>query len=131
DVFNDDYSLKRLARNIKQGLWSAKLKIYKYGDAIELMESSRPKYPHYPGFFVGWDNTARRGENAIVMTGGTPDIVATHLSRVIDNVNNVPLDRRIIFLNAWNEWAEGMYLEPNSLHGIRLLEAVRSVIHPN
>jgi Glycosyltransferase WbsX len=131
DVFNDDRSLKRLARNLKQGLWSAKLKIYKYADAIDLMESSRPKYPHHPGFFVGWDNTARRGENAIVMTGSTPDIVATHLSRVINNVSNVPLDERIIFLNAWNEWAEGMYLEPNSLHGTRLLEAIRAVIHPN
>ncbi|QJB44220.1 glycoside hydrolase family 99-like domain-containing protein [Dolichospermum flos-aquae] len=128
EAFNDDFSFNRLTRNIKRGIWDGELKIYDYADAIQLMESSRPKYPHHPAFFVGWDNTARRQEKAIIMTDSHPDIVATHLAKVIESVGQSLLEERIVFLNAWNEWAEGMYLEPNSLHGLRLLEAIRSVI---
>lgn len=95
------------------------------------MEASRPKYPHHPALFVGWDNTARSGERAIVITGNDPDIVRTHFIQVIEGVKSSPLEERLIFVNAWKEWAEGMYLEPNSFHGHKLLESIRSVIKPD
>ena len=41
-----------------------------------------------------------------------------------------PESRRIIFLKAWNEWAEGNYVEPDSFHGHGFLDAMRSVMFP-
>jgi hypothetical protein len=130
-AFKDEFSFKRLVHNIKRGIWSGEMKIYDYADAIQKMESSRPKYPHHPALFVGWDNTARRGEKAIVITGNQPDIVASHLAGMIKSLKKSSSEDHIIFLNAWNEWAEGMYLEPSSLYGIKLLESIHSVLQPN
>jgi lipopolysaccharide biosynthesis protein len=113
-------------RNARLGVWSGDLKIYDYEDACRRMERIRPSHPHIPGFFVGWDNTPRRGRKAIVLTGATPDAFARGFRVVIDSVQDRPPERRIIFVNAWNEWAEGMYLEPGQLYGHGFLDALRA-----
>lgn len=99
-------------------------KIYTYEEARALMAPKVPSHPHFPCFFVGWDNTARRGREAIIMTDATPEIVGTHLRRVIRSLASKPAQERILFINAWNEWAEGMYLEPDQRHGTALLAEV-------
>jgi len=88
------------------------------------MEARRPSHPHIPGFFVGWDNTPRRGHKAIVMINATPDAFARGLRVVLDSVRDKPRESRIVFVNAWNEWAECMCLEPGQLYGRGYLEAV-------
>lgn len=128
EVFDDRPSWERLKRNIGHGVWSRTLKIYDYDDAIRRMEAGRPTYPHHPGFFVGWDNTARKGSAAIVMTGAEPEIVKAHFSRIAERIADQPGEERIVFINAWNEWAEGMVLEPDRRYGLRILEGMRDVI---
>jgi hypothetical protein len=92
------------------------------------MELARPSHPHIPGFFVGWDNTARRGRKAIILIRSTPDAFARGLRVVIESVQDRPHEQRLVFLNAWNEWAEGMYLEPGQLYGLGFLEALRAEV---
>jgi hypothetical protein len=46
-------------------------------------------------------------------------------------VKDFPEQRRIVFIKAWNEWAEGNYLEPDSLSGHAYLDVVRSVVAPH
>ena len=41
-----------------------------------------------------------------------------------------PADERIMFFNAWNEWTEGRYLEPDNFYGMKLLEAVCDALKP-
>lgn len=78
----------------------------------------------YPGVMPQWDNTARRLANAFILHGSTPAQygrwlhAAAHLTRHIN-----PPDRRFVFVNAWNEWAEGAYLEPDRRFGYAYLEA--------
>jgi hypothetical protein len=43
---------------------------------------------------------------------------------------SLPADNRIITINAWNEWGEGSYLEPDTVHDMGYLEAVKSVFGP-
>jgi hypothetical protein len=117
--------LRDLRRNARLGVWSSRLKVYDYEDACERMERARPKtHPFIHGFFVGWDNTARRGDKAIVLVNSTPETFAKGMRHVLAQLREQPDQHRIVFLNAWNEWAEGMYLEPNQRHGRGFLDAL-------
>lgn len=117
--------VRDLARNARLGVWSASLKIYDYAEACAYMEQSRPRdHPHIPGFFVGWDNTARRADKAIVLVNSTPDAFAKGFRTVLAQVRDKPSEHRLIFVNAWNEWAEGMCLEPGRRYGHGFLTAL-------
>jgi len=122
---NDDASLSKLLRNIRLGIFSNRLKIYDDEEARRLMFQQKPEFPYYPSIFVGWDSTPRRRENAIVVVNGTPDQFGGHLSAMIRTVANRPFEDRLVFINAWNEWAEGNYLEPDFKWGRGYLKAVR------
>lgn len=72
-----------------------------------------------------WDNTARYDTRAILLHGGSPQRFQQWLERCIDySRNNLPEDRRFVIVNAWNEWAEGAHLEPDTCHGYGYLNAV-------
>ncbi len=105
------------------------LKVYDYVEARMLMRRRRWRnFAIYPSIVVGWDNTPRRGENGIVFTGSTPERFERGLREVAVSLLRRPPDDRLLFLNAWNEWAEGNHLEPDSRYGLGHLEAVRRVI---
>ncbi len=113
DVFDDSPLPSKLKRNLKRGIPSATLKIYSYAEATDTMARVRPDFPHFPCCFVGWDNTARRGRHAIVMVDSTPELFRGQLDLMAKSVLHKPREERVVFINAWNEWAEGMYLEPD------------------
>lgn len=78
----------------------------------------------YPGAFVDWDNTARYGKRGRVVKGANPERFRYWLTQMVDSLRNEPADHRLIFINAWNEWAESAYLEPDERFGYAYLEAV-------
>ncbi len=100
-------------------------KVFDYRDACRRAEAARPAHPHVPGVFVGWDNTCRRGKRAIVLTGSTPENFGEALRKALLAVVPKAPEDRIVMINAWNEWAEGMYLEPDRRWGLGYLEALR------
>ena len=79
------------------------------------------------GVTMGWDNTPRRGLTGTAYHGATPANFRRWLRGVIEHelVTDGPPER-LIFINAWNEWAEGTYLEPDEDFGRGWLEAVAS-----
>lgn len=80
----------------------------------------------HPGVMPGWDNTPRRGESAYVFHGANPLSFRRWLARASSAAvsgGGEPL----LFVNAWNEWAEGAHLEPDARFGRANLEAVRDV----
>lgn len=83
----------------------------------------------FPGAFVDWDNTARYGSRATIVHGATPQRFSYWLDKLVNEcLVRRPADMRYVFLNAWNEWAESAYLEPDEKYGIEYLDAVRDVI---
>ncbi len=128
EVFIDGPLRSRFKRNLKRGIFSATTKIYSYAAATDLMARVRPTFPHFPCCFVGWDNTARRGRDAIVMVDSSPELFRSQLSVMANVVLRKQPEERVVFINAWNEWAEGMYLEPDARSGHDYLRAVASVI---
>ena len=100
-------------------------KIYDYGMVAE-HSVSRPAEPYtlYQSLFPGWDNTSRKRKHALVYHGANPSRYEYWLRGLISSARErLPEDRRIIFVNAWNEWAEGAHLEPDMEFGRGYLEA--------
>lgn len=106
------------------------LKIYDYPIATTAMRAQPRDYPCMPCVMVSWDNTARRGPEGIVFINANPETFKAHLASVVDEAQAIPFERRIVVVNAWNEWAEGNHLEPDQRHGHGWLEAVRDVVMP-
>jgi lipopolysaccharide biosynthesis protein len=97
-----------------------------YKDIAE-MYLQRQYGPGYSGFrsvFPSWDNTARRSTIGTVILNGTPENYEYWLSEAIRKTHeDFPDEERLVFINAWNEWAEGCHLEPDRRYGHRFLEA--------
>jgi lipopolysaccharide biosynthesis protein len=86
--------------------------------------------PVYPGGFVDWDNSPRYGHGARIVRGASPEAFGQWLGEMVNSLADRPLDSRLVFLNAWNEWAEGAYLEPDERYGFAYLEALRDAVFP-
>jgi hypothetical protein len=84
--------------------------------------------PAFPGAFVDWDNTARYKTRARIFNGASPERFEHWFTKLVQVTAQRPAPEHLIFLNAWNEWAEGTYLEPDMRHGHRYLEAVKRAI---
>jgi hypothetical protein len=75
-----------------------------------------------------WDNTARTGERATVIINGTPENYEYWLKQALEETKQRnPEGGGLLFINAWNEWAEGCHLEPDRKHGRAFLEATKRV----
>jgi lipopolysaccharide biosynthesis protein len=77
----------------------------------------------------GWDNTARRGTTANIFVNGSPQAYEVWLRGIVDATKrDLPAGERFLFVNAWNEWAEGAHLEPDLKFGRAYLEATRRAL---
>jgi lipopolysaccharide biosynthesis protein len=103
------------------------LKIYDYTIATRSMRAQPRHYPTHPCVMVSWDNTSRRSGDGIVFINSRPEAFEQGLRDIVDRLPREDQAERLVFLNAWNEWAEGNHLEPDLRHGTEWLEAVRRV----
>ena len=126
DCFKEGVRLRRIIRNLTLGVWNPRLKIYKYAAARKAMTKNK-QHPVYPCIFVGWDNSARRGREGVIIVDSVPDEFEKGLQEMMRSVVHKPFDDRLLFVNAWNEWAEGNHLEPDLKYGHKYLEAVKRV----
>lgn len=81
----------------------------------------------YPGIFVNWDNTPRHGVNGLVISDATPQKFYQYFLKYLKKVKN-EYSTELLFVFAWNEWAEGGYLEPDELNGYGYLEAIKRAL---
>lgn len=103
--------------------------VYDYGQVVRAyLDQPKPAWTRHECVFPSWDNTSRRGDGkSLVVHGSTPELYEGWLSTVHDRAGSDGL----VLINAWNEWAEGAYLEPDLTHGHAYLEATaRAVGHP-
>lgn len=95
-----------------------------YRDAVRhSLVQPRQRYPLFRGVMPSWDNTARRMERATSWVNATPERYGDWLRAAVAQTQaEHPDGRQFLFINAWNEWAEGAHLEPDTRHGYRYLE---------
>ncbi|MCY1375350.1 Glycosyltransferase WbsX [compost metagenome] len=80
---------------------------------------------------VGFDNTARKGKNAVILANQNVEDFKASLVDAVNDVKDFPAEEQIVFINSWNEWAEGNHLEPCAKFGRSFLEAVKEVFKPS
>jgi lipopolysaccharide biosynthesis protein len=105
--------------------------ILRYSDlATNIMNRPEPEYKLFPCVAPGFDNSARRKSGASIYVGSTPEVYRKWLDRSINQTQRrfENRDERLVFVNAWNEWAEGNHLEPDQKWGHRYLEETKSAL---
>lgn len=90
----------------------------------------KPAYTLFRSVCPSWDNTARRKNKGTVFAKSTPAKYQQWLENAIAYTeNSFPNpEERLIFVNAWNEWAEGAHLEPDARYGYAWLQATRCAL---
>ena len=107
------------------------LHVYDYDDVRRAVADIEPSsYRRYESVFPSWDNTARVGGRAVVLHNSTPESYEVWLRDAVTRARLEPPEHRLVFVNAWNEWAEGCHLEPDQRHGHAYLEATRNAQLP-
>jgi Glycosyltransferase WbsX len=96
--------------------------------------------PYFPNVTMGWDSSPRCAQGDVfeeagypfmnTIGGNTPQRFRKALELTKQRLLADPNGPRILNINAWNEWTEGSYLEPDVVHGLKYLEAVREVFGP-
>ena len=88
-----------------------------------------PEYKLFRGVMPSWDNTARRQDNGLILVNSSPERYEAWLARIVAQTRERFLgDERLLFINAWNEWAEGCHLEPDQKYGHSFLEATHRAV---
>lgn len=130
-LINEDFYGKKMLYKIRNKFFQ-KPRIKKFGEISELIikQSQIDSFlgkEIIPGAFVDWDNTPRYGKYATVIQDSNPLLFAEFLSQI-----KLVLDSRKIstlFINAWNEWGECAYLEPDDRYGYEYLEAIKKIFN--
>ena len=96
--------------------------------------------PYYPNVTMGWDSSPRADQSQEfdnsgypfmhTISGNTPEKFRVALAKMEYEIKRRG-GPRILTVNCWNEWTEGSYLEPDTVHGMRYLEAMRDVFGAN
>lgn len=105
------------------------LTIWDYAEVMPMLLRSKPApWTDHPLVLPNWDNTPRSGMRGIVFHDATPERFRGVLRKAVEQVSEQPPAHRIVFLKAWNEWAEGNHVEPDQKWGHAWLEVIRDEI---
>ncbi|HXC99539.1 MAG TPA: glycoside hydrolase family 99-like domain-containing protein, partial [Verrucomicrobiae bacterium] len=103
--------------------------IFDYRSVVtQMLQKPEADYLRFPCLAPGWDNSARRKENPTIITGSTPELYGQWLDGILQRRSEAKPEENIVFINAWNEWGEGAYLEPDQLSGRAYLEMTKQVL---
>lgn len=103
--------------------------VYDYPKTVKNFFAPEDKWDNvFPMIMAGYDRTARIGNGEGIFVNNTPEHFKKHVMDAINIVKNKPENRQIILLNAWNEWAEGCYVEPDLKYGHGYLRAIKEAL---
>jgi len=83
----------------------------------------------YPSLVPGWDNSPRRPKDpTLILTESTPEKFGQWFAKIHEDFKPFSNEENLVFINAWNEWAEGNHLEPCVKWGTSYLEATAKIL---
>lgn len=129
----DDHAPDKVTDTIEGLAESFSGDIYDYDSVVkDQIAKAIPDYRQFPGVMTAWDNSARKKNAALLFHNATPKAYETWLRAAIDRArDSLPAGEQLVFINAWNEWAEGAHLEPDVKNRRHYLEATRRALLGN
>lgn len=137
----DEISAKTIKQSFKH--WQRKLvpnrntdsqpsgKIIDYEDFItadiEYHKTKQQTHKVYNCVCPGFDNSARKSKNYFILKNSTPTLFKKWLQEKVQLFTPYSEEENLFFINAWNEWAEGNYLEPSRKWGRAYLEVIKDI----
>jgi lipopolysaccharide biosynthesis protein len=119
-------SRKRIISRVLNHFQGNDFVVYDYEAMVKAaMERRETAARHLPCVTPGFDNSAR--SRGVIIQNDDADLFEEWLRDTANRVSAYPHDEQIVFINAWNEWAEGCHLEPDLRNGHRFLRAVQNV----
>ncbi len=105
--------------------------VVRYADmARNAVENQPTDFTLFPSVVPCWDNEARKPGRGFCFLGSTPELYGTWLAAAcLTALERPSADERIVFINAWNEWAEGAYLEPDRHFGYAFLAETARILN--
>ena len=126
------HNLEWVATEVPADQWDPRFqgRAMSYRKMVDAYERSLASLHHdaYPGAMVAFDNTARRQWQPDLFTGSNPYTFRRWLAACAIAVADRDPEQRLVFVNAWNEWAESAVLEPTEQYGRSYLQACRSAM---
>ncbi len=114
---------------LRRKLFGDDIQVFSYRDFVEFMSSRvSPNYLRFPCVTPSWDNSPRRRRGATEFTGSSPKLFQQWLAHNIERELRSEGADKLVFINAWNEWAESNHLEPDQRYGHLYLEALREAL---
>jgi len=101
-----------------------------YRDLVRYWSNNIGREETYiPSIIPGWDHSPRSGIEGLILHNSTPNLFKTHVKKVIESVKEKPLEKRLVIIKSWNEWAEGNYMEPDLKWGLQFLEVLKEELY--
>jgi lipopolysaccharide biosynthesis protein len=104
--------------------------VYDYATVVQSMtQRPEPDFKLFPGAAPSYDSSPRRSVNYGIFKESSPELYEQWLrSAILSSLRRFEGEARIVFVFAWNEWAEGCHLEPDQKWGRKYLESTRAAI---
>ena len=114
---------------LRQKLLGDDINVQNYRHFVSSMSGRiQPDYLRFPCVMPSWDNIPRHRRRGTVFIESSPKLFHQWLVAALANLVKSTSTPRILFVNAWNEWAEGNHLEPDQRYGRLYLEALREAL---
>lgn len=135
-IIRAEVAVKGSVRRFVRQTWNrfsgvALLDRYRYDQIVRHLFVPEDRWENvYPTLVPNWDRSPRCGRKAAIFTDCTPQNFAKAVERALELVRDKPFERRILFVQSWNEWGEGNHLEPDLRYGRGYLEALARRVLP-
>jgi hypothetical protein len=117
---------KKLFSFVHKKIFGNSLQKYDYSKLIQYFcDPIQEKENIIPQIIPRLDRTPRSGKGARIYMNSTPEIFGDFVDKAVNLVSAKESDHKIIFLQAWNEWGEGNYMEPDLKYGHAFLDTLK------
>lgn len=113
-------------KRVQNIIWARNTYSYSYLCKSIERKAKKNVFKTFPGIFSGWDNTSRHDEIGVIVSGSNPRRFQRHITKMLQIAEKN--EKQFIFLNAWNEWSEGAYVEPDKKYGYAYLRALKGAL---